>query len=332
MPQPALVTAALLIACAPGVPQTCVRTAGDVVDPCGAAPDAGVSARPGTPDAGAVPAGTVEANGGTVDRLWFATTGDTRPSSCNDTEGYPKAAIAQIAQAMKALRVQFAVDLGDHMYICSDTGALSMAQLDSAAQAQMGFYQGAVAQGPKAWWMTMGNHECDAAYALRRPCIVGGPHDPNFAAYLSALGRPQPYYFNDVQTSAGLARFVVVADDSWDATQSAWLSSTLTDADARARYTIVARHHPVTGTRSGPSEVLSILRQHKYTLILTAHNHDYQHDTGSWGGRSAVVGLGGAGGLWGFGTVLQNTDGTLTFLQRDGNGNPIGAAWSVSPQ
>ena len=334
MPQPMspFFAAALLCACAPPVSQTCVRPAGDVVDPCGAAPDAGVSASPGTPDAGVVPVGTVDKGGGTVDRLWFATTGDTRPSSCNDTAGYPKAAIAQIAQAMKALRVQFAVDLGDHMYVCSDTGALSMAELDSAAQTQMGFYLGAVAQGPSTWWMTMGNHECDAAYALRQPCIVGGAHDPNFAAYMSALGRPQPYYATDVRTSAGLARFVVVADDSWDAAQSAWLSSTLTDADVKAKYTIVARHHPVTGTRSGPPEILSILQQHKYTLLLTAHNHDYEHDTASWGSRSAVVGLGGAGGLWGFGTVLQNADGTLTFVQRDANGNPIGAAWSVSPQ
>jgi hypothetical protein len=30
--------------------------------------------------------------------------------------------------------------------------------------------------------------------------------------------------------------------------------------------------------------------------------------------------------------VLQNASGTLTFLRRDANGNPIGAPWSVSPQ
>ena len=331
-PMRLLFASALLCACGPAVPQTCVHPTGDVVDPCGAIHDAGVVAKPGTPDAGLVPSGTVDADGGTVERLWFATTGDTRPSSCNDTAGYPKAAIAQIAQSMKALRVQFAVDLGDHLYVCSDTGGLSMAELDAAAQTQMGFYLGAIAQGPKTWWMTMGNHECDAVYNLHQPCIVGGAHDPNFAAYMGALGRPQPYYFTDVQTGTGLARFVVVADDSWDATQSAWLSSTLADADAHAKYTIVARHHPVTGTRSGPAEVATLLQQHKYSLVLTAHNHDYEHDTAAWGGRAAVVGLGGAGGLWGFGTVLQNADDTLTFVRRDANGNPIGATWSVSPQ
>src|SRR5947208_15011436 len=136
-----------LAACDPSldVPRTCVPPAGDVVDPCpGSTHDAGVGAKPGTPDAGVVPTGTVDADGGTVDRLWFATTGDTRPSSCDETDLYPKAAIAQIAQAMKALRVQFTVDLGDHMYVCN--------QSDPEAQQQMGFYLEAAAQGPSTWW------------------------------------------------------------------------------------------------------------------------------------------------------------------------------------
>ena len=135
-----------------------------------------------------------------------------------------------------------------------------------------------------------------------------------------------------MQTAQGLARIVVIADDAWNSAQSDWLSSTLADADANAKYTIVARHHPVQGTRSGASSILTILQQHKYSLLLTAHNHDYEHDTVNWQGRSAVVGLGGAGGSWGFGTVLQNPDGTLTFVERDANGNPIGTPWSVSPQ
>jgi hypothetical protein len=319
-----LFIAALLGACGSGVPRTCNNTAaGDVVDGCGAAPDGGTGALPGTPDAGVVPGGSVGPEGGSVERLWFATTGDTRPSQCDATDQYPKAAIAQIAAAMNALRVQFTVDLGDHMYVCNHS--------DAEAAQQMGFYMDAVAQGPPAWWMTMGNHEC-GNNAWPYSCFVSGPHDANFAAYMSALQRPQPYYFNDVQTSLGKARFVIVADDSWDGTQADWLASTLADADAHARYTIVARHHPVQGARTGAASILSILQQHKQTLILTAHNHDYEHDLSSWGGRSAVVGLGGAGGRWGFGTVLQNTDGTLTFVQRDANGNPLGDPWTVSPQ
>jgi len=304
----------------------------DVVDPCGVPPGGSTGALPGTPDPGAVPVGSVGANGGSVDRLWFATTGDTRPSHCNQASEYPRAAIAQVATAMKALRVQFAVDLGDHMYVCSDQGGLSQAQLDAEARAQMGVYMAAIASGPATWWMTLGNHECQAAFATGSACAVGGPHDANFAAYMAALHRPQPWYANDVHTSLGLARFVVVADDAWSAAQSAWLSSTLADADAHAKYTIVVRHHPVQGSRSGRPEIVDILRQHKYSLLLTAHEHDYQHDPVGWQGRSAVVGLGGAGGKWGFGTVLQNASGSLTFVRRDANGNPIGASWTVSPQ
>jgi hypothetical protein len=294
----------------------------DVVDPCGGV-DGGIGAAPGTPDEGAVPSGRVDANGGKVDRLWFATTGDTRPAECDQTNAYPKAAIARIAASMKALRVQFTIDLGDHMYVCN--------QSDPEARQQMGFYMDATAQGPPTWWMTMGNHECGSG-AYPYACFVGGPHDANFAAFMAALGRPLPYYANDVQTSLGLARFVVIADDSWNAAQAAWLKETLSDADRRAKYTIIARHHPVQGTRTGAPEILNILSQHKYALILTAHNHEYQHDTRTWQGRSAVVGLGGAGGKWGFGTVLQSSEGLLVFVQRDANGNPIGAPWQVGPQ
>ena len=313
----------LLCACAPEVPQTCVPPAGDVVDPCGTPHPDGGTARPGTPDAGVVPSGSVGVDGGTVDRLWFATTGDTRPHNCDDTASYPKAAIAQIAAAMKALRVQFTVDLGDHMYVCDGD--------DAEAQTQMGYYTTAIGSGPSTWWMTMGNHEC-GSNTYPYSCFVSGAHDANFSAYMGALGRPQPYYSADVQTGSGLARFVMIADDAWDAAQSAWLSSTLSDADAHAKYTIVARHHPVQGTRTGASEILNILKAHKETLILTAHNHDYEHDLSSWNGRSTVVGLGGAGYTWGFATIEQNADDTLTFVQRDANGNPIGAPWSVAPQ
>ena len=321
LPMRLLLCCAALLACQPQSQSMCASRP-DVVDPCGGA-DSGVGALPGAPDPGAVPSGTVGGGGGTVDRLWFATTGDTRPAECDQTNAYPKAAIAQIAAAMKTLRVQFTLDLGDHMFVCN--------QSDAEARQQMGFYMNAIAQGPSTWWMTMGNHEC-GSNAFPYSCFVGGPPDANFSAYMAALGRPLPYYANDVQTSRGLARFVVIADDSWDATQAAWLQDTLTDADARARYTIVARHHPVQGTRTGAPEILNVLKQHQYALILTAHNHEYQHDAATWQGRSAVVGLGGAGGKWGFGTVLQGTDGTLVFVQRDANGNPIGAPWAVGPQ
>jgi hypothetical protein len=313
----------LLLACAPAIPTCSASADPDVVDPCGpAGGDGGTGALPGTPDPGQVPGGLVAFDGGTVDRLWFATTGDTRPADCDKTDLYPKAAIAQIAAAMKALEVQFTVDLGDHMYVCNGS--------DAEARQQMGFYMSAIGSGPPTWWMTMGNHEC-GNNRFPYSCFTGGPHDANFSAWLSALKRPEPYYFTDVATSQGKARFVYIADDSWSPAQASWLASTLTEADS-FKYTFIVRHHPVQGSRTGNGQILDTIRAHRYSMILTAHNHDYEHDTSSWGARSAVVGLGGAGGRWGFGTVLQNADGTLSFVQRDANGNPVGKPWSVAPQ
>ena len=305
------------VACSEG--KVCGVPAGaDVVDPCGTQPGSAPGGSRGTPDPGPFPDGIVGFHGGSVERLWFATTGDTRPARCDDSDGYPRGAMARIARSMKALRVQFALDLGDHMFVCNGG--------DAEAQWQMGSYMQAIAEGPATFWMTMGNHECGGPV-----CLVGGPHDANFAAFLSALQRPRPYYWNDVSTSLGLARFAVLADDSWDAGQARWLEATLAEADVRAQYTIVARHHPVQGPRTGAPEILNILTRHRVTLILSAHHHDYQHDTASWGGRSAVVGLGGAGGRWGFGTVLQQRDGRLQFVPRDPSGNPAGEPWSVAP-
>src|ERR1700737_4483936 len=110
LPMRVLLSCAALLACNPQAQPLCASRP-DVVDPCGGA-DSGVGALPGTPDPGAVPSGTVGPGGGAVDRLWFATTGDTRPAECDQTNAYPKAAIAQIAAAMKALRGRLPVGLG----------------------------------------------------------------------------------------------------------------------------------------------------------------------------------------------------------------------------
>jgi len=76
------------------------------------------------------------------------------------------------------------------------------------------------------------------------------------------------------------------------------------------------------------------IARHKASLILTAHSHLYAHDPAAFGGRSVILGLGGAPATEppGFATVLQNGDGSLTFVRRDANGNPIDRPWSVGPQ
>jgi len=53
----------------------------------------------------------------------------------------------------------------------------------------------------------MGNHEWrEQRVPVRVLCRRATR--ANFSAYMAALRRPLPYYANDVQTSAGLARFV----------------------------------------------------------------------------------------------------------------------------
>ncbi|MBS2025480.1 MAG: metallophosphoesterase [Deltaproteobacteria bacterium] len=302
----------------------------DVVDPCGLlASDAGVVIGP-VADAGTAPTGTVTSTGGTVDRLWFVATGDTRPGDCDDTANYPRAAINQIATVAKDLKAQFVLDLGDHMYVCNGDFA--------EAQTQMGYYTSAMALGPDTWFLTMGNHECgrfrSGGSGSATGCF-GKVADSNFDTFMAATGRSKPWYNIDIQTSKGLARIVVIANDSWDTDQKAWLIDTLTDADANAKYTIISRHQPFTGSRVGQQEIADIVLAHKYTLLLTAHSHTYYHGT-EYSGRSAVVGIGGAptSSAYGFVSILQNNDanGSLTVQRRDINGNPIGTPWTVQPQ
>ena len=269
------------------------------------------------------PGDHVTTSGGAVQRLFFATTGDTRPGFCN--LAYPAAQIRGIAESMHAARVQFAVDLGDHEWVCNHDLA--------SARGQMKQYRDAVAAFDGPWFYTMGNHECGMGGEAN---CAGREDDPTYRAYLETVAAvsPLPYYSFDVQTAHGLARFVVVADNAWDAAQSAWLEKTLAAADAGAAYTFIARHHPVSGHLTGNAEIVSAIRRHKYSLILTAHLHWYAHDwNDGFGGRSVVVGLGGANtGNVGFGAVAQGEDGALTFVRYDGFGNPAGDAWTVPPR
>lgn len=303
--------AALLAACA--------CTAAQPVE----APCAGAACGGGGGD-GTPPAGSVGPAGGSVERLWFAVTGDTRPPECDATNDYPRAAIGRIAASMRALEVQFALDLGDHMYVCNRSAA--------EAREQMGLYLSAIAAGPTTWFMTLGNHEC-GTWGRAGPGCFDPAADANFGAYMAALGRPLPYYAVDIGTGLGLARLVVVADDAWDAAQADWLERTLADADARAHTTLVARHHPMTGARAGRPEIVAAIERHRAALLLSAHLHTYAHG-GDHGGRAVVMGLGGAPSRMppGFATVLQNGDGSLTFTLRSAFGDPVGVPWTVPPQ
>ena len=269
--------------------------------------------------------GSVGPSGGTVSLLHFGLTGDTRPPSCNDTSGYPSAIINGIADQFKKENAQFALDLGDHMFVCDYTLA--------TAQAQMQLYQTAQARYPGTWFMTMGNHECSHS-----PCLKGS-QNANYVAFMDALApiASLPYYSFDVKTEKGLATFVIVADNAWDSTQASWLESTLSTADSKATYTIVARHHPQDDT-SVPTNAdsLQIIRKHKLSLLLTGHSHQYEHQTAD-AARDLVLGTGGAplvasgsGAFNGYALVDQLSSGELQVSVYDVGGT-LHDRWSVSP-
>jgi hypothetical protein len=267
---------------------------------------------------------SVGPDGGTVDLLDFALTGDTRPPFCDLTMLYPKEIIRAEVLQMGALSPQFALDLGDHMFVCTESAA--------TARAQMQLYTDALSGFSPLWFMTMGNHEC-----LLSDCSgFVGTLDANYQAYLAALRQVSkhelPYYKLDFATRLGLARIVVVADNVQSNEQKSWLESTLAEADRIAKYTIIAKHHPVTGSRMGPLWAWNTISAHKYSLILTAHSHAYAHETAAVGGRSVICGLGGANtSETGFCRVVQLESGNLRFMRYDMSGNPQDS-WSVPPQ
>src|SRR5579871_5324733 len=202
--------------------------------------------------------GQVGPTGGAVDRLYFAFHGDTSPMNCNDTAGYPTAIIDNIYAREAALgHLQFDVSLGDYMFVCGGSEY-------TVANTMMGYYQNAAKQLAVQHFLVMGNHECEAS----GQCPVGST-DPNSTTFYNALKpvSPTAYYSFNITTHTGLATFVVVADNAWDNTQQSWLESTLTTADAKAKYTIVMRHHPI-GNTDQPNNPVSwnIIHSHKYTL------------------------------------------------------------------
>lgn len=223
-------------------------------------------------------------HGGTVERMHFLITGDTRPPACEDTAHYPTTVINKIADAATSHGVQFALDMGDHMFVCNNQPA--------PANAQMSLYMHAVHRFANPWFMTLGNHEC---MGTGGHCGLASTN-ANYLAFMNALSpvSSKPYYKVDIHTSQGLATFVFVADNSWTTAQESWLKSTLATADANAKYTIIVKHHPAGDTSvAANATIMSIVRAHKFSLLLTGHAHHYGHPSTDQG-REIILGIGGA--------------------------------------
>jgi hypothetical protein len=299
-------------------------------------PDAGVSlptdlAGLGPADLAGLPAGgPIGPTGGTVDRLFFGFTGDTRPSSCG--AAYPQMVINTIFTSLKQQGVQFAIDQGDHMFSC---GSGDPAFAD--AKAQMGDYITAAALLGKPVFMTMGNHECSGSSSTLCSTATSYGTNANYTAFMDALApiSTAPYYRFDVKTNTGSAAFIVVADDAWDSTQEQWLTTQLTDADAHAKYTFVSKHHP-DGNTDHPEfqTIYNLVLQHKYTLFLTGHSHLYRRVFND--ARALVIGCGGAplagGTFWGYGTALQGNDDRIYVNVYDQATGNVMDHFDVGPQ
>ena len=277
--------------------------------------------------------GTVTTAGGTVDRLYFGYTGDTRDSS--DSNGYSsslKMVINNIYTRMKANGVEFALDGGDHM----EAGSAA------EATANMADYASAAALLGKPVFMTMGNHECITSFDTQ-DCGYSGAatQDYKMSAFLGQLatlsGSTLPYYRVDIMTATGKAVFLSVADDAWNATEQAWLTQQLTDADATAKYTFVSKHHP-NGNSDQPAfqQIYDLVTSHKITLFLTGHSHEYKHYNSS--PRAVVMGLGGAPfdnpnqQWWGYLTVMQCPDDRINVVVYDQATGNVQDSFSVQPQ
>ena len=258
-------------------------------------------------DAGGAPiTGNVGINGGTESRLYFATIGDTRPANPDDTSGYPTSIITKIYADVAGLNPQplFAVTTGDYMFATPGKGT---------AAPQLSLYLNAQKQFPGTAFPAMGNHECTGA--TNSNCATSPTENMNvfMSQMIAPLGLSKPYYSVNINATdnSWTAKFVFIAANAWDSTQSSWLDTTLAKSTT---YTFIVRHEPAeANTAPGVTPSEAIMANHPYTLAITGHTHTYSHYTDT--PRQIVVGNGGAPPTgskdYGFGLIEQRSDGTL---------------------
>ncbi len=247
-------------------------------------------------------------NGGTESAIYFAVVGDTRPANEDDTTNYPTAIIDTIFSDIQAVSpaIPFVVSTGDYQF-SNPTGTQASAQLAKYAAAK-GSYTGL--QFP-----AMGNHECTGYTASN--CGSGNVDGitKNYTAFVTTLLGPiqktSPYYSINVNspTNAWTAKFVFVAANAWDSTQSSWLTTTLAQSTT---YTFIMRHESASAnTAPGVTPAEAIMAKYPYTLSIVGHSHEYYHSSGS---REVVVGNGGA-------PISTNQDYGYAIVRQLSNGN-----------
>jgi len=262
--------------------------------------------------------GTVGVTGGTVSRLYFASTGDTRPAlppfGINPTGDYPTAIIDQIFSDIAALSPapSFVITTGDYQ--------LATSASDSAAH--LGLYMQARAKFPGTVFYGMGNHECSPLGVTTSNCGAGNADGltANYTNFLSTMlaeiQQTKPYFVININATDGswTSKFVYVAANAWDSTQESWLTAAMA---VSTTYTFVIRHEPTdANTAPGVTPSEAIISQYPITLELCGHTHDYSHT-----GNRVVLGNGGAPltgtGDYGYGVFQQRQDGAIVVDEVD---------------
>jgi hypothetical protein len=259
---------------------------------------------------GGAPTGTVGPNGGTVNRLYFAVVGDTRPSLEDDTANYPTAIITKIYQDIQALnpRPQFVVTTGDYQF-ANPYGAEGAKQIALYLSAR-NLYTGTV-------FAAMGNYECTGGSAT--DCSTKSTN--NLTAFMNSLvtplGQSNPWYTVRVNDVAGAwtSKIIVTACNEWNSTQQSWLQSQLATSTT---YTFVVRHMPYGSNGPCNSQMDPMLMGATLDGLLAGHTHTVYFNTSY---KELVEGVGGAPitgqANYGFATVEQNTGGGFTVKQYD---------------
>ena len=261
----------------------------------------------GGTSAGAPWSGSVNKNGGSVDRLYFAVTGDSRPPTEDDVSNYPTPIITKIYQDMQSLSVkpQFVINTGDYMY-ANRTGSTGAQQMQLYLTAQSNFTAGPA-------FPAMGNHECDGATAGNCTSLS---YSNNYQAFMnsmmSPLGQSKPYYRVNISDTNGqwTAKFIFLAINAWDSTQKSWLQTQLADATT---YTFIVRHEPSDATTApGIPDSETVINAAPYTLKIVGHTHEFYHQSGA---REVIVGNGGAP----LGSPSDNYGYAIVQMLADGN-------------
>ena len=255
--------------------------------------------------------------------------GDTRPANDDDTGAYPTKIITTLWQDVEAYspRPAFGISTGDYMY-AKASGTQSGPQLDLYLTARSNF--------TNIVFPAMGNHECTGADDSN--CGEGNADGitVNYTSFmtkmLAPLGQSLPYYTIDIDgtNAAWTAKFVFIACNAWDTTQSTWLSAQLAKPTT---YTFVVRHEGSDATTTGcVAPTAAIMAQHPYTLLIAGHTHTFAYYASE---KQLIVGNGGApltGSIdYGYVVAEQQANGDILFKEFDYTTNTLQTSFTVAP-